>query len=120
MLLTLLVVSLLSNVVACVLLVFQRDGLALLGRTHKSALNVIVAQKDLIEGQETSIKGLRSYMEFKEATLFDSIEKLVTNLRFWMPDESQVVPDKEGDQWYSSVNAIFEAEKRVRDIKESR
>jgi hypothetical protein len=86
----------------------------------KSADEVIAAQQNLNASQETLVKGLRSYMEVKEAMLFDSIEKLVTNLRFWMPDESQVVPDKEGDQWYSSVNAIFEAEKRVRDIKESR
>lgn len=70
--------------------------------------------------QGQTIKGLRTYMEVKEALLFDSIERLVTNLRFWMPDETKVERDNEPAEWYQSVNAIFEAEKRVREIKESR
>lgn len=87
---------------------------------RKAAEEAIAAQKDLISGQEAMIKGLRGYMEVKEAMLIDSIERLVKSLRYWTPDETMVVPDKEGDEWYETVNAIFEAEKRVSEIKEAR
>lgn len=87
---------------------------------REAASQAIAAQKDLIDGQEATIKGLRAYMDAKDAMLIDSIERLVENLRYWMPDETMLKPDNEPDQWYQSVNAIFEAEKRVRDIKESR
>lgn len=87
------------------------------GLRREAFLAMEKQQQTALASQE---QALRSYMELKEEMLFDSIERLVTNLRFWMPDETMVKPDQEQDEWYASVNAIFEAEKRVREIKEAR
>lgn len=87
---------------------------------RETAAQAIAAQKDLISGQEQALKGLRAYSEIKEALLIDSIDYLVASLREYMPAEKDVPRNEEPAEWYRAVNAIFLAEKRVREIKESR
>lgn len=87
---------------------------------REAAAQAIAAQKELIAGQEQAIKGLRGYMQIKEEMLFDSIDYLIASLREYMPAEKDVPRNEEPAEWYRAVNAIFLAEKRVREIKESR
>jgi hypothetical protein len=36
------------------------------------------------------------------------LKRFIENLEYWLPDESMVTPDEEPDQWYQSINVIFE------------
>lgn len=89
----------------------QREMLKIERNRRNLLLSLVESQRTYIGALETSQEALRAFHECNAVGLTRAVKLLIENLEYWMPDETLLAPDQEGEQWYKSVDALYNAKK---------